>query len=131
MEFLQKFLNGILEVAKFNPLAAVVILFLVLSGFVSWLAFSFFKDKKDRKKKQEKFIYASGLIANLEINLKTLVNEKVKELTMIMDSREDCYFVGEAGEPRRKRFYDIDNRIQSLEKDVDDLKQFLIFKKSN
>lgn len=127
---IEKFLNGILEVAKFNPLAAVVILFLVLSGFVSWLTFLFFRDKRERKKNQGKFIYASGLIANLEINLKKLVEERFEELKRFVEENEGCYFTGESAEPRRQKFFDLDTRLKAMEKDVLELKQFIILGRS-
>lgn len=65
----EKILTRILDLAGVNPLAAVALLFLLLLFFVAGLSYLFLKDKRQRKAKEGKFIYASGLINNLQIRM--------------------------------------------------------------
>lgn len=94
----EKILTRILELAGVNPLAAVVLLFLLLLFFVAGLAYLFLKDKRQRKSKEGKFIYASGLINNLGIRIDARF-DKVEQLILRVEE-------------------DLEKRVVDIEKDV-------------
>lgn len=141
-----EFLKSIITFAGVNPLAAVLILLIVVALIIAAGAFVLAKlylqlkyaraekqkveaehevEKEIQKKKEQGFVYTSGVINNFEINLRAMI----EDLKKVVADRECCYFQGESGEPRRAAFFNIQTRLGALEKDVGEIKQVTVLRR--
>lgn len=136
LQYFAQFLEGIIKFAEKDSLAAVLILLIVAGLIVAAGVFLLAKlwiqvqkeraekqaiearkaqEQEEQKKREANFIYTSGLMNNLEINIRKMLDEK-----------DPCYFIGSEGESRRAALFDIKNRLGQLEKDIDEIKQVTV-----